>query len=60
MCGNRDSTDRQPVPVVGIALLGRSRAGLKTKLPFGAFLSLGGLFALFAGTPLVDLYLRLL
>src|SRR4029077_17612040 len=42
--------------LVGIALLGRSRAGLKTKLPFGAFLSVGGLFALFAGTPLVDLY----
>ncbi len=46
--------------LVGIALLGRSRAGLKTRLPFGAFLSLGGLFALFAGAPLVDLYLRLL
>jgi len=46
--------------IVGVALLGRSRAGLKTKLPFGAFLALGGLFALFAGTPLVDLYLRLL
>jgi leader peptidase (prepilin peptidase)/N-methyltransferase len=46
--------------LVGVVLLGRSRAGLKTKLPFGAFLSLGGLFALFAGAPLVDLYLRLL
>jgi leader peptidase (prepilin peptidase)/N-methyltransferase len=46
--------------LVGVALLGRSRAGLKTKLPFGAFLALGGLFALFAGAPLVDLYLRLL
>ena len=45
---------------VGVVLLGRSRAGLKTKLPFGAFLSLGGLFALFAGARLVDLYLRLL
>jgi len=43
--------------IVGLALLGRSRAGFKTKLPFGAFLSLGGLFALFAGRPLVDLYL---
>jgi leader peptidase (prepilin peptidase)/N-methyltransferase len=46
--------------IVGVVLLGRSRAGLKTKLPFGAFLALGGLFALFAGAPLVDLYLRLL
>ena len=46
--------------LVGIALLRRSRAGLKTRLPFGAFLSLGGVFALFAGAPLVDLYLRLL
>jgi leader peptidase (prepilin peptidase) / N-methyltransferase len=46
--------------VVGIALLWRSREGLKAKLPFGAFLALGALVALFCGARLVDAYLGLL
>jgi leader peptidase (prepilin peptidase) / N-methyltransferase len=43
--------------VVGLALMRRGDAGLKTRLPFGVFLSLGGLVALFAGGPLADAYL---
>jgi leader peptidase (prepilin peptidase) / N-methyltransferase len=34
-----------------------ARAGRKTAIPFGPFLALGGLVALFAGTPIVDWYL---
>jgi leader peptidase (prepilin peptidase)/N-methyltransferase len=45
---------------VGLVLARRSREGLKAKVPFGAFLSLGALLALFAGAPLVDAYLGLL
>jgi leader peptidase (prepilin peptidase)/N-methyltransferase len=46
--------------VVGIVLIVRSGAGMKAKLPFGAFLAFGGLVALFVGPPLVDWYMRLL
>ena len=45
---------------VGLALARKSSAGLKSKVPFGAFLALGALVALFAGAPLVDTYLGLL
>jgi leader peptidase (prepilin peptidase)/N-methyltransferase len=45
---------------VGLALARRSSAGLKAKVPFGTFLALGALVALFAGGPLVDAYLGLL
>jgi len=45
---------------VGLALMRGSGAGLKTKLPFGAFLALGGVLTLFAGDPLIAAYLRLL
>jgi len=45
---------------VGLVLLRRSSTGMKTKVPFGAFLALGALLALFAGAPLVDAYLGLL
>ena len=44
----------------GLALLRRSGAGLKSKLPFGTFLALGGLLALFAGQAIADAYLGLL
>jgi leader peptidase (prepilin peptidase)/N-methyltransferase len=50
--------------VVGLTLIlvarlrgGDRGAGLKTRLPFGTFLALGGLLALFAGAPLADAYL---
>jgi leader peptidase (prepilin peptidase)/N-methyltransferase len=46
--------------LVGIALLAGQRAGLKTKLPFGAFLGLGGVVALLVGDRLVAAYTRLL
>ncbi len=45
---------------VGLALMGWGRLGARSKLPFGAFLALGGLVALFAGEPLVRAYARLL
>jgi leader peptidase (prepilin peptidase) / N-methyltransferase len=46
--------------VVGLALLARGRAGMRSKLPFGAFLALGGLVALFAGEAIVAGYASLL
>jgi leader peptidase (prepilin peptidase)/N-methyltransferase len=45
--------------VVGIVLVLARRLGFKSRLPFGAFLALGGLIALFWGQPLIALYLRL-
>lgn len=45
---------------VGLALMAWGGLGAKSKLPFGAFLALGGLTALFAGEPLVRAYARLL
>lgn len=45
---------------VGIALMAWGGFGARSKLPFGAFLALGGLVALFAGEPLVQAYARLL
>ncbi len=46
--------------IAGLALMARGAIDLGGKLPFGLFLALGGLVALFAGTPLVEAYMRLL
>lgn len=46
--------------VTGLVLMRRQGLGMKAKLPFGTFLALGGLLALFAGRPLADAYLELL
>lgn len=46
--------------VVGLGLMAWSGVGGKARLPFGTFLALGGLIALFAGEPLVQAYARLL
>jgi leader peptidase (prepilin peptidase)/N-methyltransferase len=45
--------------VVGAAIIAVQgvQAGRKAKVPFGPFLALGALVALFAGDPLVDYYL---
>jgi leader peptidase (prepilin peptidase)/N-methyltransferase len=43
--------------VVGLTLMGFRGLDFKAKLPFGVFLALGGLIALFAGEPLVRAYL---
>jgi leader peptidase (prepilin peptidase)/N-methyltransferase len=45
--------------LVGAAVIARvgARAGRKTAVPFGPFLALGGLVALFAGDAIVDAYL---
>lgn len=43
--------------LVGVALMAISRAGRKTALPFGPFLALGGVAAVFVGQPMVDLLL---
>ncbi|PYQ58274.1 MAG: hypothetical protein DMF53_20695 [Acidobacteria bacterium] len=42
--------------VVGLTLMAFGGLDLKAKLPFGVFLALGGLIALFAGEPLVRAY----
>jgi leader peptidase (prepilin peptidase)/N-methyltransferase len=46
--------------LTGLALIWRGGAGLRSKLPFGSFLALGGLTALFAGRELADWYAGLL
>ncbi len=35
-----------------------ARAGRKTAVPFGPFLALGAIVAVFAGQPLVDVYVN--
>jgi len=44
---------------VGVAIMARlgTAAGRKTAVPFGPFLAIGGLVAILAGEPLMDLYL---
>ncbi len=44
----------------GLALLAGGRLELRSKLPFGTFLALGGIVALFFGPRLAEAYLRLL
>ncbi len=46
--------------ITSIFLLAFANKGLKTKLPFGTFLSVGAFLALFFGTPLLKWYLALL
>jgi len=43
-----------------VLLAKHGRAGRKMTIPFGPFLSLGGVLALFAGHPILDWYLRVL
>lgn len=44
--------------LVGLAAMALGRAGLGSKVPFGAFLALGAVVALFAGELLIGLYLE--
>jgi leader peptidase (prepilin peptidase)/N-methyltransferase len=46
--------------IVGAAVISRSGSaeGRKTKIPFGPFLALGSLAAIFAGQPIVDAYVN--
>jgi leader peptidase (prepilin peptidase)/N-methyltransferase len=44
----------------GALLLARGKAGAASKLPFGSFLSLGGLVAAVYGNRLIDMYIALL
>jgi leader peptidase (prepilin peptidase) / N-methyltransferase len=46
--------------LVGVVILARkgTRAGRKTTVPFGPFLAVGGIVAVFAGQPLVHWYLH--
>ena len=46
--------------VVGLIVMAWRGGDLKSKLPFGTFLALGGLIALFAGQWIVAAYVRLL
>jgi len=43
--------------ILAIALLALGRRGRKDAVPFGPFLAMGGLIALFWGRPLIDWYL---
>jgi prepilin signal peptidase PulO-like enzyme (type II secretory pathway) len=45
--------------VVGIVTAARSETGLATKIPFGPFLALGGIFAALVGPDVVSMYLAL-
>jgi leader peptidase (prepilin peptidase)/N-methyltransferase len=42
--------------IVGLGLMAAGRAGRRTALPFGVFLAVGGLVALFFGSLLVEIY----
>ena len=44
--------------IIGIALIAFRRRDHQQPLPFGPYLAIAGAIALFAGRPLVDLYLR--
>jgi leader peptidase (prepilin peptidase)/N-methyltransferase len=46
--------------IVGLVLMRRSGEGMQTRLPFGAFLALGGLIALFAAPAIIGYYMRFL
>jgi prepilin signal peptidase PulO-like enzyme (type II secretory pathway) len=46
--------------VVGVALLARQRVDLQSRLPFGVYLALGAVVALFFGPPWIDWYTSLL
>ncbi|MGH9218295.1 MAG: prepilin peptidase, partial [Vicinamibacterales bacterium] len=42
--------------LIGVALIAAQRGGMKLALPFGTFLALGAVVAMFAGEPLVNWY----
>jgi leader peptidase (prepilin peptidase)/N-methyltransferase len=46
--------------LVGVVIMAEKGAsqGRKTAVPFGPFLALGALVAVFAGQPLIDLYVN--
>ncbi len=46
--------------IVGVVLMSRNGQGMQTKLPFGAFLALGALLALFAAPAIIGYYMRFL
>ena len=45
--------------MVGVASMARRRATMKSALPFGPFLAVGGVIGLFLGPTIIDAYLRL-
>ncbi len=42
--------------VIGVALIAAQRGGMKLALPFGTFLAIGALVAMFVGEPLINWY----
>ncbi len=44
--------------IVGVAMIAGGRAGRKTAVPFGPFLALGTIVAIFVGQQCIDLFMR--